>query len=62
VVLDFWMHSIYKCIGNVLGIFMQRWRLDMGLCFVYVCVSEHLFPTLFIYNEYYSIGPDPGYV
>jgi hypothetical protein len=46
VVLDFWMHSIYKCTSKVFffGIFMQKWRLDMGLCFVYVCVSEHLFP------------------
>jgi hypothetical protein len=44
VVLDFWMHSIYKCTSKVFGIFMQKWRLDMGLCFVHVCVSEHLFP------------------
>jgi hypothetical protein len=48
VVLDFWMHSIHKCTSKVFGIFMQKWRLDMGLCFVYVCVSEHLFsPYLF---------------
>lgn len=44
VVLDFWMHSIYKCTSKVFGIFMQKWRLDMGLYFVHVCVSEHLFP------------------
>jgi fatty acid desaturase len=44
VVLDFWMHSIYKCTSKVLGIFVQKWRLIMGLCFVYVCVREHLFP------------------
>ena len=44
VVLDFWMHSIYRCTSRVFGIFMQKWRLDMGLCFVHVCVSEHLFP------------------
>ena len=44
VVLDFWMHSIYRCISRVFGIFMQKWRLDMGLCFVHVCVNEHLFP------------------
>jgi hypothetical protein len=61
--LDFWMHFIYKCISKVFGIFfMQKWRLDLGLCFVHVCVSEHLFPSLFIYNRYYSIGPDLGYV
>jgi hypothetical protein len=23
---------------------MQKWRLDLGLCFVYVCVEKHLFP------------------
>jgi hypothetical protein len=34
----------------------------MGLCFVHVRVGEHLFPSLFIYNKYYSIGPDLGYV
>jgi hypothetical protein len=56
------MHYIYKYISKVFGIFMQKWRLDLGLCFVYICVSEHLFPTLFIYNGYYSIGPDLGYV
>jgi hypothetical protein len=37
----FWMHSIYRCTSKVFGIFMQKWRLDMGLCFVYMCVSEH---------------------
>jgi hypothetical protein len=62
VVLDFWMHSIYKFISKVFGIFMQKWRLDLGLCFVHVRVSEHLFPSLFIYNRYYSIGPNLGYV
>ena len=44
VVLDFWMHSIYRCTSRVFGIFMQKWRLDMGSCFVHVCVNEHLFP------------------
>jgi hypothetical protein len=39
VVLDFWMHSIYKCISKVFEIFMQKWRLDLGLCFVHVRVS-----------------------
>jgi hypothetical protein len=62
VVLDFWMYFIYKCISKVFEIFMQKWRLDFGLCFVHVCVSEHLFPSLLIYNRYYLIGPDLGYV
>ena len=44
VVLNFWMHSIYRCKSRVFWNFMQKWRLDMGSCFVHVCVSEHLFP------------------
>jgi hypothetical protein len=24
VVLDFWMHSIYRCISKIFGIFMQK--------------------------------------
>jgi hypothetical protein len=38
------MHSIYRCTSRVLGFFMQKWRLDMGSCFVHVRVNEHLFP------------------
>jgi hypothetical protein len=62
VVLDFWMHSIYKYMSKIFGIFMQKWRLDLGLCFVYVHVDENLFPSLFIYSRYYSVGPNVGYV
>jgi hypothetical protein len=41
---------------------MQKWRLDLGLCFVHVRISEHLFPSLFICNRYYSIDPNLDYV
>jgi hypothetical protein len=62
VVLDFWMHSIYKCISKVFLDFYAKVEVRHGFVFrVRVC-KRTLIPSLFIYNRYYSIDPNPGYV
>jgi hypothetical protein len=44
VVLDFWMHFIYKCASRVFGILCRSEGYFWVLCFVHVCVEKHLFP------------------
>jgi hypothetical protein len=33
VILDFWMHSIYKCISKVFGIFYAKVEVRLGFVF-----------------------------
>jgi hypothetical protein len=56
------MHSIYKCTSKVFGIFYAKVEVRHGFVFRARVCKRTLIPSLFIYNEYYSIGLALGYV
>jgi hypothetical protein len=59
VVLDFWMHSMHK---QGFWDFYAKVEVRHGFVFRARVCKRTLISSLFIYNEYYSIGPALGYV
>jgi hypothetical protein len=50
VVLDFWMHSIYKCISKIFGIFYAKVEVRLGFVFRARACKRTLIP-FFIYLQ-----------